>query len=61
MRRLGWSGGLGQNGWGVGCLGEYNLLPAFIFEVVATFLFLVCILGVTQMFKPGDVLAADNA
>jgi aquaporin Z len=45
----------------VGCLGEYNLLPAFIFEVVATFLFLVCILGVTQMFKPGDVLAADNA
>jgi glycerol uptake facilitator-like aquaporin len=35
--------------------------PGVIFEVVATFLFLVCILGVTQMFKPGGVLAADNA
>lgn len=43
----GWTGGLGQNGWGPGYLGEYNLLSAFIFEVVATFLFLVCILGVT--------------
>lgn len=44
----GWNGGLGQNGWGPGYLGQYNLLSAFIFEVVATFLFLVCILGVTQ-------------
>ena len=44
----GWTGGLGQNGWGPGYLGQYNLLSAFIFEVVATFLFLVCILGVTQ-------------
>ncbi|MFM9856979.1 aquaporin [Pseudoxanthobacter sp. M-2] len=44
----GWSGGLGQNGWGTGYLGEYNVVSAFIFEVVATFLFLVCILGVTQ-------------
>jgi len=40
--------GLGQNGGGPGYLGQYNLLSAFIFEVVATFLFLVCILGVTQ-------------
>ena len=39
--------GLGQNGWGPGYLGEYSLAAAFIFEVVATFLFLVCILGVT--------------
>jgi aquaporin Z len=44
----GWSGGLGQNGWGAGYLGEYNVVSAFVFEVVATFLFLVCILGVTQ-------------
>jgi aquaporin Z len=44
----GWNGGLGQNGWGPGYLGKYNLLSAFIFEVVATFLFLICILGVTQ-------------
>lgn len=44
----GWNGGLGQNGWGAGYLGEYNLISAFIFEVVATFLFLVCILGATH-------------
>lgn len=47
-KSAGWTGGLGQNGWGPGYLGEYDLLSAFIFEVVATFLFLVCILGVTQ-------------
>ena len=40
--------GLGQNGWGQGYLGGYELHSAFIFEVVATFLFLVTILGVTQ-------------
>jgi aquaporin Z len=39
--------GLGQNGWGAGYLGEYSMTAAFIFEVVATFLFLVTILGVT--------------
>ncbi|MEM9358130.1 MAG: aquaporin [Pseudomonadota bacterium] len=39
--------GLGQNGWGQNYLGEYGLLSAFVFEVVATFLFLVTILGVT--------------
>ena len=44
----GWTGGLGQNGWGAGYLGQYGLLSALIFEIVATFLFLVCILGVTQ-------------
>jgi aquaporin Z len=47
-KSAGWTGSLGQNGWGTGYLGQYNLLSAFIFEVVATFLFLVCILGVTQ-------------
>ena len=40
--------GLGQNGWGPGYLGEYTLSAAFIFEVVATFLFVVVILGVTD-------------
>jgi aquaporin Z len=51
----GWTGGLGQNGWGAGYLGEYNLLSAFVFEVVATFLFLVCILGVTQKGAPSHL------
>ena len=44
----GWTGGLGQNGWGAGYLGQYNMVSAFVFEAVATFLFLVCILGITQ-------------
>ncbi len=48
----GWTGGLGQNGWGHGYLGEYNVLSAFVYEVVATFLFLVTILGVTHPFTP---------
>jgi aquaporin Z len=51
----GWNGGLGQNGWGAGYLGEYGLSAAFIYEVVATFLFLVCILGVTQRGAPVGV------
>ena len=50
----GWTGGLGQNGWGEGYLGGYNLLSAFIFEVVGTFLFLICILGVTQKGSPSQ-------
>ena len=44
----GWTGGLGQNGWGPKYLGEYNVISAFLFEAVATFIFLVCILVVTQ-------------
>lgn len=48
----GWNGGLGANGWGAGYLGEYNLLSAAVFEVVATFLFLVTILGATQKGVP---------
>ncbi|WP_305984831.1 MIP family channel protein [Roseibium sp. MMSF_3544] len=51
----GWDGGLGQNGWGPGYLGEYNMLSALIFEIVATFLFLVCILGVTQKGAPSHL------
>jgi aquaporin Z len=53
-KAAGWTGGLGQNGWGPGYLGEYNLLSAFVFEVVATFLFLVCILGVTGKGAPSQ-------
>jgi aquaporin Z len=48
----GWTGGLGQNGWGAGYLGEYNTISAFVFEVVGTFLFLVTILGVTHPLAP---------
>ncbi|MEZ5953268.1 MAG: aquaporin Z [Hyphomonas sp.] len=44
--------GLGQNGWGDGYLGEYGLTAAFVFEVVATFIFLVVILGSTSKGAP---------
>lgn len=44
--------GLGQNGWGAGYLGEYTMTAAFVFEVVATFLFLVVILGTTGAGAP---------
>ncbi len=50
----GWSGSLGQNGWGEGYLGNYNMVSAFVFEAVATFLFLVCILGVTAKGSPSQ-------
>ncbi len=46
------AGGLGANGWGEGYLGEYSTMAAFLFEVVATFLFLVVILGATQASAP---------
>lgn len=48
----GYAGGLGQNGWGEGYLGEYNMASAFVFEVVATFLFMVVILGATGKGAP---------
>jgi aquaporin Z len=44
--------GLGQNGFGPGYLGEYGLISAFVFEAVATFLFLVVILGSTGKGAP---------
>lgn len=40
--------GLGQNGWGAGYGGEFNMIAAFIFEVIATMVFIVVILGVTE-------------
>ena len=50
----GWTpeGSLAQNGWGAGYLGEYNTTSAFLYETIATFLFLVTILGVTQRGAP---------
>ncbi|MFU1478835.1 aquaporin Z [Roseovarius sp. C7] len=47
--------GLGQNGWGAGYLGEYGLGAAFVFELVATFLFLVVILGSTGDGVPASL------
>ncbi|MDX2233700.1 MAG: aquaporin [Hyphomonadaceae bacterium] len=44
--------GLGQNGWGEGYLGEYGVVAAFTWEVVATFLFVVVVLGATQAGAP---------
>ena len=49
--------GLGQNGWGAGYLGEYGMTAAFLFEAVATFLFLVVILGATQKGAPSCELS----
>ncbi|WP_425038453.1 aquaporin Z [Primorskyibacter sp. S187A] len=46
--------GLGQNGWGAGYLGEYTMAAAFTFEVVATFLFMVVILGATSVGVPDE-------
>ncbi|WAC49935.1 MIP family channel protein [Asticcacaulis sp. SL142] len=44
--------GLGQNGWGEGYGGGYGMAAAFLFEVVATFIFLVVILGSTHASSP---------
>lgn len=45
--------GLGQNGYGLNhSPGDYSLLAGAVFEVVATFLFAVTILGVTQRGAP---------
>lgn len=44
--------GLGQNGWGAGYQGGYNLTSAIAFEFVATLIFVVVILGSTQPAAP---------
>lgn len=44
--------GLGQNGFAGGSPGDYSLEAGLVFEIVATFLFLVTILGVTQAGAP---------
>jgi aquaporin Z len=48
--------GLGQNGYGLGhSPGDYNLVSCAVFEVVATFLFVVTVLGVTQKNAPNQL------
>ncbi len=44
--------GLGQNGFGPGYQGGYNLSSAIIYEFVATLLFVIVILGSTQKAAP---------
>lgn len=44
--------GLGQNGWGVGYQGGYNLTSAIVFEFAATLIFVIVILGSTQKSAP---------
>jgi aquaporin Z len=44
--------GLGQNGWGAGYQGGYNLTSAILFEFVATLIFVIVILGSTQKSAP---------
>ena len=46
------SSGLGQNGWGSGYQGGYTLHSAFLFEFVATLIFVIVILGSTQAKAP---------
>lgn len=47
--------GLGQNGWGERYNGEYGIFSAFVFELVATFLFMVVILGATGAGAPAAI------
>lgn len=47
--------GLGQNGYGAGYLGEYTMFSALVFEVIATFLFVVVILGSTSPGTPASM------
>jgi aquaporin Z len=44
--------GLGQNGWGPGYQGEYNVTSAVLFEFLATLIFVIVILGSTQKAAP---------
>jgi aquaporin Z len=44
--------GLGQNGWGTGYQGGYNMTSAILFEFIATLIFVVVILGSTQKSAP---------
>lgn len=44
--------GLGQNGWGPGYQGGYNVTSAILFEFFATLIFVLVILGSTQKSAP---------
>jgi aquaporin Z len=47
--------GLGQNGWGPDYLGGFDFNAAALFEFVATFIFIVVILGATQEGAPAQM------
>ncbi len=47
--------GLGQNGFGFGYGGGYSWAAAGLFEIVATFIFVVAILGATQEGAPREL------
>ena len=44
--------GLGQDGWGLGYQGGYNVQSAILFEFVATLIFVIVVLGATQKSAP---------
>lgn len=44
--------GLGQDGWGLGYQGGYNIQSAILFEFVATLIFVIVVLGATQKSAP---------
>ena len=44
--------GLGQDGWGPGYQGGYDITSAILFEFVATLIFVIVILGSTQKSAP---------
>jgi aquaporin Z len=44
--------GLGQDGWGTGYQGQYDLTAAIVFELVATLIFVIVVLGSTQKSAP---------
>jgi len=44
--------GLGQDGWGAGYQGGYDVTSAIVFEFVATLIFVIVILGSTQKAAP---------
>lgn len=46
------SSGLGQDGWGPGYQGGYDMTSAMVFEFVATLIFVIVILGSTQKSAP---------
>jgi aquaporin Z len=46
---------LGQNGWGEGYIDGYSLNAAIVFELIATFLFVLMILGATAAGAPAAV------
>jgi aquaporin Z len=46
--------GLGQDGWGAGYQGRYNVSSAIVFEFVAALIFVIVILGSTQKSAPAS-------